>query len=140
MDFVSAKSSFFTMTCWFPVSARISLAAASAFAMSLQAIMTLAPARGGGESRTEAEITGSTLGDQGYDKQADYAQCLQTTYCFIRELASSQGSSWEGQRLSCYVVSSDTAQSCFQTRKTHISSASVQVLPGQECVPQHWYD
>lgn len=47
MDFVSAKSSFFAMTPWFPVSARISLAAASAFAVSLQAIITLAPARRG---------------------------------------------------------------------------------------------
>lgn len=45
MDLVSARSSFFTTTCGFPVSARISLAAASPFAVSLQAMITLAPAR-----------------------------------------------------------------------------------------------
>lgn len=89
MDFVSAKSSFFTMTCWFPVSARISLAAASAFAMSLQAIMTLAPAKTGGEkNRNRNWDHCSTLDDQGYNKPADYAQHLQTIYCFFRELAS----------------------------------------------------
>lgn len=45
IDLVSAKSSFLMMTFWLPDSATISLCAASALIISLQAMMTLAPVR-----------------------------------------------------------------------------------------------
>lgn len=140
MDFVSAKSSFFTMTCWFPVSVRISLAAASAFAMSLQATTTLAPIRGG-ESRNRSWDHWSTLGDQGYGKQADCAQCLHTRYCFCRELASVRSATRRDKALPTTLLAPIQPRAVIRPRKsTSEAPLSSQVLPGQEYIPQQCYE
>lgn len=90
MDLVSAKSSFFTMTSWLSVSARISRAAASAFAMSLQATITLAPAR---------RIKQNTSGCHWVHAAGPGLWRGPTTPCLQCIVSYGTGSSWQAQKL-----------------------------------------